>query len=288
MGRPLMKPLLPAAILWIPLLPATAQLAGKFEPFTYQTNAKSWVVYDYADGKLYKPAWDSAGDGLNPDIFFTFAGANALDFYADSLSSGGAFVGNLAAGGVDAVGCDIYVEDINSFNYGEFFLFSAATNKYYVSNFIEPASSGWDFAYASLTEDDWYVFQNGAYVPIRLTPQILGGITEIGITFRPLSTPNPDGKAVGIDNFTFYGALLLPQLTTSAAGGSFQLGFQRRAGVAYSILSSPNLNAWTLVPGQGNITGTTPYTMTRPLTPDPRFFKVGIEDFLTPVPPVVP
>jgi hypothetical protein len=283
-----MKLLLHAALLWIPLLTAKAQIAGKFEPFTHQSNAESWVVYDYADGKLYTPAWDSAGDGTNPDIFFTFAGPKALDFYADNLSSGGAFVGNLAAGGVDAIGCDIYVEHINSFNFGEFFLYSTATNKYYVSDFIEPQASGWDFAYASLTQEDWYVLENGNYVPIRLTPQILAGVSEIGITFRPLDTPTANGKAVGIDNFTFYGSLALPKPTTNATGGSFQLGFQRRAGIAYSILSSPNLSTWTLVPGHGSITGTTPYTMTRPLTTEPRFFKVGVQDYLTPVPQVVP
>jgi hypothetical protein len=275
-----------AAVLWIPFAPANAQLAGAFEPFTHEANAGSWLVYDYADEGYYTPGWDSAGDGLNPEIYFTFAGASALDFYADEFSSGGAFVGDLAAGGGDAVGCDVFVEDVNSFDFGEFFLFSATDNRYYVSDIIEPEAGGWDFAYASLTADDWYVFENGDFVAVRLTPEILGGITEIGVTFYPLDVPAADGKAVGIDNFTFYGALVLPEIAASAADGLFQLGFNRRPGIGYSILSSPDLATWTLVPGEESITGTSPYMMTRPLTPGSRFFKVGIEDFLTPVPEV--
>jgi hypothetical protein len=276
-----------AAVLWIPFGPANAQLAGSFEPFTYESNGDSWLIYDYADQKLYTPFWDSSGSGADPYIYFTFAGSNALDFYADDLSSGGAFVGDLAAGGVDAISCDVFVEDVSSFDFAEFFLFSTTTNRFYVSAIIEPETNGWDFAYASLTEDDWYVWENGAYVPVQLTPQILAGVTEIGLTFFPLDVPGANGKEAGIDNFTFYGALILPELATSAAGGSFQLAFNRLPGIRYSIRSSPDLATWSLVPGQGSITGTTPYTMTRPLTTGSQFFKVGIGDFLTPVPQVI-
>lgn len=275
-----------AVTLWMVLVPANAQLAGIYEPFTHQANAGSWVVYDYADDELYVPAWDFAGDGQNPDIFFTFAGANALDFYADDLSSGGAFVGDLAAAGVDAIGCDIFVEDAASFDVAEFFLYSATDGRYYVSNYFTRESNGWGFAYVSLSGESWYVFQDGEYIAADLTPEILGEITEIGVTFHPLDVPGADGKVVALDNFTFYGAYVLPEITTSTAGGMFQLSFERRAGIAYSIRSAPDLAAWTTVPGEEFITGTSSYTMTRPLAPGSRFFKVGIEDFLTPVPDV--
>lgn len=275
-----------AAVLWIPLAPANAQIAGIYEPFTHQANAKSWFVYDYADGESYIPLWDSAGDGLNPDIYFTFAGTNPLDFTADEFSSNGAFVGDLAASGVDAISCEVLIEEIDSFNVGAFFLFSTTTNRYYVSEDFTPEASGWDFAYASLTEENWYVLENGVSVPVALTPEILSGVSEIGFTFYPLDVPEADGKVVGIDKFTFYGAYVLPKITTSAEGGSFQLGFDRRPGIGYSIQSSPDLVTWGVVPGEEFITGTSPYTMTRPLTPGSLFFKVGIEDFLTSVPEV--
>ncbi len=281
--KPCLFSTLAAAVLWIPLVPAGAQLAGTFEPFTYQANAKSWLVYDYLENAFYTPLVDSAGDGLNPDIYFTFADTGTLDFYAYGVSSGGAFVGDLAAAGVDAISCDYYVEDITSFDFGEFFLHTAA-DIYYVSEIITPAASGWDFAYASLSEDVWYVLENGKLVPVDLTPERLGEITEIGFTFHPRKVTAADGKIVAIDNFPFYGALVLPEITTSAAGASFQLRFDRRPGIGYSIQSAPDLASWTLVPRQEFITGKTPYTMTRPLTPASLFFKVGIEDFLTPVP----
>ncbi len=275
-----------ALVVWISPIPANAQTAGTFEPFTYQTNADSWFVYDYSDEEFYLPQWDSAGDGLNPDIYFTFAGSNALDFEARVSSSGGAFVGDLATAGVDAVGCEFFVQDFNSFDVAEFFLFSAATNRYYTSEFIEPEASGWNSAYVSVTQENWYVFENGAYVPVLLTPAILSGVTSIGLTFYPLDVPAADGKVVGMDNFTFYGALVLPEVTTSAGGGSFQLTFNRRPGIGYSIQSAPDLATWKPVPGEEFITGTSPYTMTKPLAPGSLFFKVGIEDFLTPVPAV--
>lgn len=273
-----------ALVVWVPSIPASAQLAGTYEPFTFRTNAESWLVYDYADEGFYIPQWDSAGDGLNPDIHFTFAGSDALEFFADNSTSGGAFVGDLAAGGVDAIGCEVLVEDADSFDVGEFFLFSAATNRYYTSEFFEPTASGWNSAYVSVTQENWYVFENGAYVPVLLTPAILSGITAIGFTFYPLDVPAADGKTVGIDNFTFYGALVLPEVTSSAGSGSFQLTFNRRPGVGYSIQSAPDLAEWALVPGEEFITGTSPYTMSKPLAPGSLFFKVGIEDFLTPVP----
>ena len=269
---------------WMAPTPAKAQTAGAFEAFTYRTNADSWVVFDYADEEFYFPQWDSAGDGLNPDIHFTFAGGNPLEFSAETFSSGGAFTGNLAAAGVDAVGCEFFVQDAASFDVGEFFLFSSVTGQYYTSEFIEPEASGWNDAYVSLTQENWYVFENGGYVAVPLTPAILSGITSIGLTFYPLDVPAADGKRVGMDNFTFYGALVLPALTTSAEGGLFQLTFNRRPGIGYSIRSAPDLATWTLVPGEELITGASPYTMTRPLAPGSLFFKVGIEDFLTPVP----
>jgi hypothetical protein len=276
------------AVFWVPWVPATAQVAGTYEPFTHLANAASWLVYDYADGEYYTPGWDSEGDGFNPDIYYPFTGTSTFEFLADGFSSDGAFVGDLAAGGVDAIGCDVFVEDINSFSFGEFFLFSETDGRYYYSDFIEPATSGWDFAYASLTEEDWYVYENDDFVPVPLTPEILSGISEVGVRFYALTGSAANGKTVGIDNFTYYGALVLPELTTSAAGGLFQLGFDRRPGIGYSIQSSPDLSNWTWVPGEEFITGTAPYTMTKPLATGPRFFKVGIEDFLTPVPNVGP
>lgn len=277
---------LPIAAAVVLLAPAHAQLAGTYEPFTYQTNAESWFVYDYADDNYYFPEWDLAGDGLNPDIYFTFLGSNALEFSADETSSGGAFAGDLAAAGVDAISCNVFVEDASSFDFGAFFLFSAATNRYYYSEYFDPDEDGWSFAYASLTQEDWYLFEAGKYVPVALTPQILGEITGVGVTFYPLEVPTGDGKAVGIDDFTFYGALVLPQVSTSTGGGSFRLSFERRPGIGYSIRSAPDLATWTLVPGAELITGTSPYMMTKPLVPRSLFYKVGIEDFLTPVPRV--
>ena len=132
------------------------------------------------------------------------------------------------------------------------------------------------------------MFENGSYVPIELTPEILANITEAGFTFHPKDVAGSDGKIVALDNFTYYGALVLPELATSVTAGMFELEFDRRPGVGYSVLSSPDLSTWTPVPGAEWITGTTAYTLSQPVTPSPRFFKVGIEDSLTAVPEMDP
>lgn len=266
--------------------PANAQLAGVFEPFSHLANAESWTVYDRGDQGSYIPEWDSAGDGANPDIFLSFIAGGALDFFADSESSGGAFVGDLAKGGVDAIGADIYVEDIDSFDFGEFYFFSATDSRYYVSNLIIPEASGWSFAFASLTMEDWFVYENGHPVAIDLTPEILANITETGFTFYPLDVVESDDKIVALDNFTFYGALILPEIATTTTDNTFQLSFDRRPGIGYSIESTTDLETWSPIPSEQDITGNDTYTMTRSITAGSRFFRIGIDDFLTPVPEI--
>ena len=264
--------------------PLHSQTAGVFEPFTHQTNANSWTVYDRNDGGFYLPSWDSFGDGSNPDIFFPFLDGGILDFYADAGASGGAFVGDLVAGGVDVIGADIYVEDVASYDFGEFYLFSSADNRYYVSNIIVPAEGGWSFATASLVLDDWFVFEDGAYQAVTLTAEILENIEEVGFSFYPVGGDEADGAIVALDNFTFYGAFILPALDTQVADGAFQLQFDRRPGISYTLQSSPDLESWSVVPGQQEVTGNGLHTVSRPISGARRFFRVGIEDFLTPVP----
>ncbi len=266
------------------LMPAQAQEAGAFEPFTHLANAESWTVFDRLDDTFFIPEWDSAGDGQNPDIHFSFLDGGILDFFADSVSSGGAFVGDLHAGGVDAIGCDIFVEDSESLEYAEFYLYSETDNRFYVSEIIVPESDGWSFTTVSLTMQEWFFFENGAFTAVELTPEILSNVSETGISFYPTDAANSDGGTVAIDNFTFYGALVLPSVRTGIAGQNFQMRFDRNPGIAYSVQSSTDLVDWSAVPGEEEITGNTPYTMNRALASGREFFRIGIDDFLTPVP----
>ncbi len=276
-----------STMLWVVLLgSANAQLAGSYESFASQANAGSWLVYDHADSECYVPGWDRAGDGQNPDIFFTFAGTNALEFLADGVASDGAFVGDYVAAGIDAIGCDYYVEDVDALFAAEFFLYSAVEQRYYFSDYITPATNGWSFAYASLSVGPWYVYEQGAYVEAELTPSVLAEITVVGMAFYPQDVPEADGMAVAIDNLTLYGAYVLPQLSTHTADGQIQVSFERQPGLVYSILSSPDLDAWDPVPGEESITGNSNYTMARALTSGSEFFKVSVEDDLQPVPDV--
>ena len=259
---------------------ASAQTPGAVETFSWKSNADSWSVYDWDLDAYYYPWWDMAGNGDNPDIFFSVTGSSPLDFFASASSSGGAFTGNLAAAGVDAVGCEVYIEDATAFDFCEIYV-STGSNWFFSE--ILPASTGWDFIYASFSSDTWF---NEQFEPVSLDSNILSSISEIGITFYPRDDGSADGMYVAIDNFTFYARLSAPPLTASLVPAGLQLDFPRAAGLAYSILSSSTLgqDSWSALPGQSGITGTTPYSLTVPITGPRSFFKVGATDFLTPVP----
>ena len=192
--------------LWMLAAVAEAQVAGAYESFTNRANAESWSVYDYADRQWYYPSHDSAGDGQNADIYLTFSGANSLDFSADAFSSEGAFVGDLVAAGIDAIGCDFYVEDPDSFSFAEFYLYSTAENRYYYGGYFTAEYEGWNGAYTNLRDIGvWYVYEDDDYRPVELTDEILSQVTEIGMSFHPLNVAHADGKLVALDNFTTYG-----------------------------------------------------------------------------------
>ncbi|MDX1679171.1 MAG: hypothetical protein R3242_00445 [Akkermansiaceae bacterium] len=264
--------------------PAKAQTAGAYESFSSRVNAESWLVYDYAYNEVYTPGWDLAGDGQNPDIFFTFANESAFEFYADSVASDGAFVGDYAAAGIDALGCNYYVEDAETFYAVEFILYSASEGRFYFSEYITPDASGWSFAYVSLSDGQWYIYEDGAYLSATLTPQALGNVTQVGIALYPVGVAEANGKAVSIDNFTLYGTYALPHVASEVASGNYQLSFARNPGIAYSIESSANLNDWSAIAGEQSITGNSTYTMSRQIVPGPQFFRVSIDDDLQPVP----
>jgi hypothetical protein len=259
---------------------AVAQTPGAMETFSWKSNADSWSVYDWDLEQFYYPAWDLAGDRVNPEIYFTIEGSSLLDFFARATSSGGSFTGNLAAAGVDAVGCEVYLEDAAAFDFCEIYI-STGSAWYFSITF--PPATGWDFIYASFSSDTWF---NEELQPVSLDAATLSAITEIGITFYPRDDGSANGMVVGIDNFTYYARLAAPPLTATRVTEGLRLDFPRTAGLAYSILKSATLgqNSWSPLPGQSEITGTTPYSFTAPITGDAGFFKVGASDFLTPVP----
>ncbi len=278
--------LCPPAVVFSLLLACPAlqgQVPGTRETFTFLSNADSWGVFDYSELTSYHPDWDSAGDGENPDIYWTFTGDSSLDFFADEAASGGAFTGDYTAGGVSAIGCDYYVEEAAAVGEGQFFFLSGITDRYYYQLGIVPEEDGWNSAFASLYGDDWYVITDGDFIPVVLTPEILSSVTEVGFTLFPLDA-SADGQQAAIDNFTLYADITPPALSVRAASGSLQITFERKAGVTYTIAASSSLGGWLPVPGQEGISGTGPYIFTQPLKPGKHFFRVELDDRITPLP----
>lgn len=262
-----------------------APVPGTVEEFSFQSNADTWSLYDYADDTAYPLEWDYAGDGVNPDVWSFFGGNAPMDFYALPTASGGAFAGDYADSGVDAFGCFMFVEDLATFDFGEFYFYSEFDDQYHFSSSIVPDEAGWTYAYMSLREDGWYTYDSNLQqlVPTPLTDQILSQVTEVGFTFYPLSAAAVN-KDVGLDDFTLFAKLEGPPLTFSITGGTAQLSFPRVPGLAYTIQSSTDFQLWPDVPANIGLTGTTPWSFTAPATGTSKFYRVEVEDSLTPVP----
>ena len=274
------------------ILPARAQVPGTVERFSFRSNADTWLLFDYEDETVYSLDWDLAGDGQNPDVWSFFGGNAPMDIYAPFDGSGvgvdgsgGAFGGDYAATGVDAIGCFVFVEDLASFDFGEFYFYSTADAKYHFSDSFTPDEAGWTFLYTTLRNDPWYAYDStlDRVVLTPLTDQILSAVTEIGFTFYPLNA-NAVNKNVGLDDFTLFAKLEGPPLTFSATGGTAQLSFPRVPGLSYTIQSSTDFQLWPDVPNNIGLNGTTPWTFTAPVSGTSKFYRVEVEDFLTPVP----
>ena len=276
---------LAALVLSTVVVPASAQVPGTVEEFTFQSNADTWFLYDYADSTVYSLEWDRAGDGQNPDVWSFFGGDAPMDIYATPASSDGSFSGDFAASGVDALGCFAFVEDLATFDFGEFYFYSDADAKYHFSDSFTVEEAGWTYLYTSLRDDPWYSYDStlDRLVLTPLTDQILSSVTEIGFTFYPLNA-NAVNKDVGLDDFTLFAKLEGPPMTFSATGGTAQLSFPRVPGLSYTIQSSTDFQLWPDVPNNIGLTGTTPWTFTAPVSGNSKFYRVEVEDFLTPVP----
>lgn len=234
------------------------QIAGSFESFTEETNAKSWFLFDFGTPDQYFfPSW-TLPDSTDAEIYAEFFGASGIALLADTNSSDQAFTGDYAAAGIAALSADIYVETPDNLDFFEFYFVSGGT--FYYSNFLETDTVGWSTFEYSLKNDLWY-FRNskGDYVETELTDAILGTISEIGFDFFPLSDA-ADGDKIGIDNFLLLADLrqVEPDLAVSAEEGL--LTFQAVPGLEYTVERSTDLtgNGWTEVEAPFELSG--PYS----------------------------
>ena len=231
-------------------LPSSAQILGAYATFSNEETATSWGVVDFGDSSsAFAPSWTYPGSE-DAEIYTTFETTQNPDngqsevfevsLFADQLSSDSAFIGDYDEAGIDTVRCDVFVEDINSFQELEVYFLSGET--FYYSEVFDLNESGWAQIETSFSRDEWYIFddQERAFSPVEMTPMILSDVREIGITFYP-SSPEAQGRVIAIDNFSLLPDLAVPRLSIDTLGENPRVGFNGVSGMQYTFQHSISL-----------------------------------------------
>ena len=261
--------------------PLQAQVLGAIESFTKEDNADGWGFYNYATGEAFNASWKLPGT-TDAEIYATFSQDAGVSLFADTISSGGFFVGDYASAGIDSVSCDIYVEDLPSFDNVEFYILAGDT--FYYSDYFEVLNSGWSSLLNSFSKDQWYIYDEDdeEFVPAEVTASVLSDIVEIGVNFYP-SSNSADGKTIALDNFALLPDLSPPAIDISADGSNAAVSFTGIEGIEYIIESSSTLLdlSWSQIGAPIEIIG--PSETVIPLSTK-SFFRILTQPFYIEVP----
>jgi len=226
--------------------PISAQVVGARESFTQEDNATSWYLYDFVNDPVRLDMYNDYEHSSIGDIYAFFTDDIGVSLFAFADSSSGYFVGDYTAAGIDSIECDIYIDDVSTFDVAEFYIYAGGVE--YYSEYFEIDTSGWSTQTSSFTKNQWYVYDEDEdiEVPITLTPEILGDIIEIGVNFFPLSDA-ADGQLVALDNFALLPDLTPPTLDLTQPTGEVTVSFERADGVSYDLQMSTTLqdNDWS-------------------------------------------
>lgn len=274
------------------VLPSPGQILGAFTSFSNEETATTWGFVDFGDlESAYSVFWTFPGSE-DAEIYTTFETslnpANGqtevfeVSLFADQLSSDAAFVGDYDAAGIDTVRCDVYVEDLDSFDELEVYFLSG--NTFYYSEIFELDRSGWAQIETNFSRDGWYFYddEEATFFPVEMTPAILGNVREIGVTFYP-SGPEAAGKIVALDNFSLLPNLTPPTLAIEIDTSLPALKFAGITGMQYTLESNDSLrpNDWFKLAEPFEVTGPSQ-------TPAPSgqrgFFRILAQPFFVEIP----
>ncbi len=273
---------------------ATAATRGALETYASENNARSWGVVDTIDPlNEYLPFWNSNPSSGDSDIYFYFSGDAPFYFFADALSSAGNFTGDYASEHIIAVGCNFFIEDIDSFDGADIFFYSESDKRFYYSRYFDTASyflgNGWDSIETGFLGASWFIFEDGSYVQAAITPDSLNSISRIGVRCFPLDA-TADATLIAIDNFYLVPELTPPSLlldsgNTVSLSGEFPL----TSGQAYNLWTSNNLIDWLRLEDYSDITGTGSAPFDVPVTPgSDTYLQLSTEEFYSEIPDIGP
>jgi len=284
-----MKPL--PVLLLLSCFPAAAEpIAGAWERFPTQVNASAWKIYDYSNATSWNPLWAS-GDA-NPFIY-RFMGVNpnngisGLLFYAGPEVASGALVGDFRSKKIRGLRLRYFVDpaDLGRLECTIRGNGPAGLKAYYsepVQGTSLQGSAQWRQVEFSFWRP-WYHIQGANYVPVAVTPGLLGSVEEVGFRFMPPAGRTPTNIAAIDDVVLIPGSQ--PIVTTGLSGNNFTISFTPVPGLSCSLEKSQtgNLANWQPVAGQQGITGTTAHVFQTPRTAAKAFYRLQVDEVLTPL-----
>lgn len=236
-------------------LPLSAATPGIWEPFSTETNAGAWGLYDFLNQATSYPEWFDDGEaGENAD---PYAGAIFLNdpdaadepilynqpylIFADEFVGDGDFVGDFHASQIAGMEVDVLItfpELLESCDL-TFISNSGGETITYYSDFFAGDSFPDPVNWTTLSvtfDQQWFIFDEELqeYFEVEITDEVLGDVVEVGIRFFPTAT-NQTVWAPGIDNFALTPTIIAPVPVPDFVDGKFVMTYEATPGNRYLI-----------------------------------------------------
>jgi len=260
---------------------AGAAISAAWEQFSTRKNANQWLVYDWGRSSYYTPSWDStAGD---EHIWFYHEGDAVLEFSADRVTAGGAYIGDYVAANVDSITVDLFIEDLDEFEKVDCGIFTKGPDgvkRWYYSvpyTWADFSADGWQEFVRFGMEETWTHFDGPTPVTILADEQFLRSVEGVAITFFPVEDSTLSMR-VGVDNFVLEPKVTPPKLETSHTASEFRIAFTPAPGLSADLqkLSAAAPFTWSDVAGHTFLTGPARHVFSTPLSGQVGIYRVAV------------
>ncbi|MBK1882736.1 hypothetical protein JIN85_09940 [Luteolibacter pohnpeiensis] len=276
---------LAAPLIWA-ISSTQAAIPGAWETFPTQANADAWQVYDFNDGFDYIPDYNDSESG-GKFIEFQHIDDEPLIFYADYLPGDEALIGDYTEANVGAISCEIYIEDLDKFEYTDCTVYAdgpAGLTTYYSEAFFYDQfddDGWWKLTYSF--DRPWYYFNDDdEFVQVADNSTFLHDVRRLEFGFYPREGTTA-GAYAALDDVKLEPRLEPADLTTGVTDGAFTLSFTKLPAVSYDLekLSSAEPFSWSTVSGQTGQTAPGTFAFSTPTDQQREIFRVSSEPIYT-------